>query len=87
VEESKLAGRKVLTGTVVSGKMNKTVVVRVDTMKAHPKYTKLVRQSVKFKVHDENNKAKAGDIVKIIPTKPLSREKRWRVSEIIVDRK
>ena len=63
--------------------MQKTIVVRVDSMKAHPEYTKLVKKAVKFKVHDEKNSAKEGDMVKIVQTRPLSKEKRWRLVEIV----
>ena len=79
-------GRKVVRykiGTVVSDKMQKTIVVRVDRMAPHPIYRKPIRRSKKFKVHDEENKAKIGDKVKIAPTRPLSKEKRWRLVEII----
>lgn len=75
--------RKTLIGIVTSDKMNKTRVVRVDSMKRHPLYTKLVRKSVKFKVHDEKNSAKEGDKVKIEESRPISRDKRWRLVEII----
>ena len=72
-----------LVGTVVSNKMNKTIVVRVDSTKPHYKYPKRIRASVKFKVHDEQNSAKIGDKVKIIHTRPLSKDKRWRLVEVV----
>jgi len=63
--------------------MDKTVVVAVETPKRHPLYKKTIKRAVKFKAHDENNKCHQGDIVKIIETRPLSKQKRWRVAEII----
>ena len=70
-------------GTVVSDAMDKTIVVKVDTIKAHPRYKKVVRRSAKFHAHDEQNQAKAGDIVRIVETRPLSKTKRWRLAEIV----
>jgi small subunit ribosomal protein S17 len=70
-------------GTVVSDAMDKTVVVKVDVIKSHRKYKKVVRRSVKFHAHDEGNTAKVGDIVRIIETRPLSATKRWRLAEIV----
>jgi len=75
--------RKVRFGRVVSNRMDKTVVVAVETPKRHPLYKKSIRRVVKYKAHDENNECGLGDIVKIIETRPLSRWKRWRVAEII----
>jgi len=75
--------RKTRIGYVVSNKMDKTVVVAVETLKRHPLYKKTFRKVVKYKTHDENNKCMPGDKVRIIETRPLSREKRWRVAEII----
>jgi small subunit ribosomal protein S17 len=75
--------RKIRFGRVVSNKMDKTVVVAVETPKRHPLYRKTIRRMVKYKAHDENNKCGLGDVVKIIETRPLSRHKRWRVAEII----
>ena len=71
--------RRRLQGTVVSDKMTKTVVVRVDRMKLHPKYKKRYRISAKFKAHDEQGEYHAGDKVIIEETRPLSKDKRWRV--------
>ncbi len=75
--------RKTRVGRVVSNKMNKTVSVAVETLKHHPLYKKTIRGVVKFKAHDENNECGLGDIVRIVETRPLSRQKRWRVAEII----
>lgn len=79
--------KKTFVGTVVSNKMQKTIVVRVDYMKMHPQYNRLVRQSVKFKAHDEKNSAKIGDQVKIVQSKPISKDKRWALVEIFKDKK
>lgn len=75
--------RKIRIGRVVSNKMNKTVVVAVDIVKRDRLYKKAVNRAVKYKVHDEKNECAEGDIVRIIETRPLSKEKRWRVGEII----
>ncbi len=72
-----------LHGTVVSNKMTKTVVVRVDRLKKHPKYQKYFRVSRKFKAHDEKNEYKVGDVVEIQETRPLSKDKRWRVVRLV----
>jgi small subunit ribosomal protein S17 len=77
------AMRKTRTGTVISDKMDKTVVVRVQTLKEHPRYKKHIRQSTKFKAHDEQNQCKVGDRVRITETRPLSHDKRWRVVAIV----
>ena len=74
---------KTRAGRVISNKMDKTVVVAVETPKHHPLYKKTIKRVVKYKAHDENNECKQGDIVRIIETRPLSRQKRWRVAEII----
>jgi len=79
-EESK---RKVRLGLVVSDKMDKTVVVEVSGPKRHPLYKKIIRRVVRYKAHDEKNECQIGDKVRIIETRPLSREKRWRVAEIV----
>jgi len=70
-------------GRVVSNKMDKTVVVAVETPKRHPLYKKTIKRMVKYKAHDENNECRQGDMVRIVETRPLSRQKRWRVAEII----
>ena len=75
--------RKTLVGQVVSNKMNKTVVVVVESRKPHPLYRRIVRRVKKFKVHDENNACNPGDVVRIEETRPLSKEKCWRVAEIV----
>lgn len=75
--------RKIRTGIVVSDKMHKTIVVRVQRVTSHPLYKKTIRKYKKFKVHDEKNSAKTGNTVKIIETRPLSKEKRWRLLEIV----
>ena len=77
---------KTRVGRVVSNKMDKTVVVSVETLRHHPLYKKTIRRAVKFKAHDEKNECRLGDTVKIIETRPLSKEKRWRVAEIITKR-
>ena len=75
--------RKTRTGIVVSDKMDKTVVVAVRTKVRHPLYGKMVNKTTKFKAHDENNDCGIGDTVRIMETRPLSKDKRWRVVEII----
>jgi small subunit ribosomal protein S17 len=75
--------RKERRGTVVSDAMDKTVVVRVDVVKPHPKYKKMMRRSVRLHAHDERNESKVGDVVRLVETRPLSRTKRWRVAEIV----
>jgi len=70
-------------GVVVSSGMDKTIVVRVDAVKAHKKYQKVVRRSTKFHAHDEENQAKVGDVVRIVETRPLSKTKDWRLAEIV----
>ncbi|MCA9401549.1 MAG: 30S ribosomal protein S17 [Candidatus Omnitrophica bacterium] len=75
--------RKVLQGTVVSDKMDKTCVVQVKWAKKHKMYNKVVRTATKYKAHDEKNEAKIGDFVKIMETRPISKDKRWLVREII----
>ena len=63
--------------------MDKTIVVKVDTIRAHARYKKVIRRSIKFHAHDERNEAKVGDVVRIVETRPLSRTKRWRLAEIL----
>jgi small subunit ribosomal protein S17 len=75
--------RKERRGIVVSDKMDKTVIVRVDILKSHPKYKKMMRRSIRLHAHDEGGSAKAGDIVRLVETRPLSKTKRWRVAEIV----
>jgi len=76
--------RKERIGVVVSKKMQKTVVVAVETFKRHRIYKKILRHTRRFKVHDEKNACGLGDLVRIVETRPLSREKRWRVAEVLV---
>ena len=75
--------RKVRTGTVVSDKMQKTVVVAIDRRVPHPVYGKMVTRTKRVKAHDEENSAKTGDTVRIMETRPLSKDKRWRVARLI----
>ncbi|MDD2534001.1 MAG: 30S ribosomal protein S17 [Eubacteriales bacterium] len=75
--------RKTRVGTVASDKMDKTIVVAVIEHVRHPLYKKIVKRTYKLKAHDENNECKVGDKVKVMETRPLSREKRWRLVEII----
>jgi small subunit ribosomal protein S17 len=75
--------RKTRTGVVVSDKMQKTIVVEIATKVQHPLYKKYIRQRTKFKVHDENEECGIGDVVEIEETRPLSRQKRWRLKGII----
>lgn len=75
--------RKVRLGTVISDTMDKTIIVQVGSSKAHRLYRKTVQQRTRFKVHDEKNECGLGDLVRITETRPLSKEKRWRVLEIV----
>jgi small subunit ribosomal protein S17 len=75
--------RKTLIGTVSSDTMDKTVVVLIERLVKHPRYKKYVKKRAKYKAHDEKNECHIGDTVSIIETRPLSREKRWRVKEVI----
>jgi small subunit ribosomal protein S17 len=75
--------RKVMSGVVVSDKMDKTVVVQVQTAKRHPLYNKVVRTTKKYMAHDEENSCHEGDVVQIEEARPMSHRKRWRVTEIV----
>ena len=75
--------RKVMIGTVKSNKMNKTIVVAVETSVKHPLYGKFVKSTYTLKAHDENNECQVGDKVKVMETRPLSKDKRWRLVEIV----
>ena len=75
--------RKVRTGKVVSDKMDKTIVVAVEDHVKHPLYKKIVKRTYKLKAHDENNECRIGDRVKVMETRPLSKDKRWRLVEIV----
>ena len=75
--------RKIISGTVVSNRMDKTAVVQVQRRFAHPVYKKYVSKRVKYKVHDEKNDLNIGDTVRIVETRPLSKDKRWKLLEIV----
>lgn len=75
--------RKVRLGKVVSDKMDKTVVVAVETLVKHPLYNKQLKKTTRLKAHDENNECGIGDVVKIMETRPLSKDKNWRVTNIV----
>jgi small subunit ribosomal protein S17 len=75
--------RKVIIGKVLSNKMEKTIVVSVERKVMHPKYGKFIKMTSKFKAHDEKNECAIGDIVRVMETRPLSKDKRWRLVEII----
>ena len=81
--EAERGARQERRGVVVSNAMDKTIVVRVETRKAHARYQKIIRRSTKFHAHDERNEANVGDLVRIAETRPVSRTKRWRLVEII----
>ncbi|MCS7463582.1 30S ribosomal protein S17 [Paenibacillus doosanensis] len=75
--------RKTQVGKVVSNKMDKTIVVAVETYKKHDLYHKRIKYTKKFKAHDENNEAQIGDVVRVMETRPLSKDKRWRLIEVV----
>lgn len=75
--------RKVRTGVVISDKMQKTIIVKVMSLAKHPYYSRIIKKYNKFKAHDENNKAKVGNLVRIQETRPISKDKRWKLLEII----
>ena len=81
--DSERGRRQERRGVVVSNAMDKTIVVKVDVIKSHPRYKKVVRRSVKFHAHDEKNAANVGDVVRIVETRPLSATKHWRLAEIV----
>jgi small subunit ribosomal protein S17 len=81
--EQERGRRQERRGVVVSSAMDRTIVVKVDVIKSHPKYKKVVRRSVKFHAHDEQNAANVGDVVRIVETRPLSATKRWRLAEVL----
>ena len=83
MEEKRISSRKVRVGKVVSDKMDKTVVVAIADRVAHPLYKKIVGRTYKLKAHDENNECGIGDTGKVMQTRPLSKDKRWRVVEIV----
>ena len=82
-DETERRHRLVLQGTVVSDKMDKTIVVQVIRRYKHPRYRKYVNERLRYKAHDERNEAKLGDVVRIVSSRPLSREKRWRLQAIV----
>ena len=75
--------RKTRTGKVTSNKMDKTIVVAIEEHVKHPLYNKIVKRTAKLKAHDENNECNIGDLVKVMETRPLSKDKRWRLVEIV----
>jgi len=81
--KEKQRNRKTLVGTVVSNKMEKTIVVRIERRKLHPLYKKYITRSKKIKAHDKGNLCRIGDLVKVIESRPLSKEKRWCLLEIL----
>jgi small subunit ribosomal protein S17 len=83
MDQKKKINKKEFTGVVVSDKMEKTIVVRISTKKLHPLYKKYVTQSRKYKAHDEKNDAKAGDTVRIVECRPISKDKCWTLKEIV----
>ena len=83
MEDKRTSSRKVRVGKVVSDKMDKTVVVAISDRVAHPLYKKIVGRTYKLKAHDENNTCGVGDTVKVMETRPLSKDKRWRVVDIV----
>ena len=82
-ETTERGKRKVMTGTVVSDKMQKTIVVSIERLVKHATYGKYVRRRNKFKVHDEKNEAKIGDVVRFMETRPMSKDKRWRLLDFV----
>ncbi len=83
MNEVRTSSRKTRVGKVVSDKMDKTIVVIVEDRVAHPLYKKIIKTTYRLKAHDENNECKIGDKVKVMETRPLSKDKRWRLVEII----
>ena len=83
MDEIRTTSRKTRVGKVVSDKMDKTVVVIVEDRVAHPVYKKIIGRTYRLKAHDENNECGVGDIVRVMETRPLSKDKRWRVVEIV----
>jgi len=83
MDEIRTSSRKTRTGKVVSDKMNKTIVVAVEDRVQHPLYKKIIKRTYKLKAHDENNDCRIGDRVRVMETRPLSKDKRWRLVDII----
>jgi small subunit ribosomal protein S17 len=82
-QAKKVPHKKILTGTVVSDKMDKTIVVKVSELSRHPLYGKIIRKSKKVKAHDEKNDCHVNDVVRVIECRPLSKEKCWRLLEVV----
>ncbi|HPH01383.1 MAG TPA: 30S ribosomal protein S17 [Spirochaetota bacterium] len=83
MEQNTISHKKILTGVVVSEKMDKTIVVKVEELSRHPLYGKIVRRSKKVKAHDEKNDCHVNDTVRVIECRPLSKEKCWRLLEVV----
>ena len=83
MNEERTSSRKTRIGKVVSDKMDKTIVVTVEDRVAHPLYKKIIKRTYRLKAHDENNECKIGDTVRVMETRPLSKDKRWRLVEIV----
>jgi small subunit ribosomal protein S17 len=83
MSENRASDRKTRTGKVMSDKMDKTIVVAVENRVQHPLYKKIIKRTYKLKAHDENNECKIGDRVRVMETRPLSKDKRWRLVEIV----
>ena len=83
MSEVRTSSRKTRVGKVVSDKMDKTIVVAVEDRVAHPLYKKIIKRTYKLKAHDENNECRIGDRVRVMETRPLSKDKRWRLVEIV----
>ena len=83
MNENRTSARKVRVGKVVSDKMDKTIVVAVETRVPHPLYKKIIKRTYKLKAHDEKNECRVGDRVRVMETRPLSKDKRWRLVEVI----
>jgi small subunit ribosomal protein S17 len=81
--ERERGNRREYRGVVVSDAMDKTVIVRVDTVKMHTRYKKVIRRSKRYHAHDEGNQAKVGDVVRIVESRPLSKSKSWRMVEVV----
>ena len=83
MSDTRTSSRKTRTGKVVSNKMDKTIVVAIETRVPHPLYKKIIKRTYRLKAHDEENTCNTGDTVKVMETRPLSKDKRWRLVEII----
>ena len=83
MSDNRTSSRKTRSGKVVSDKMDKTIVVAVETRVPHPLYKKIIKRTYKLKAHDENNECRIGDRVRVMETRPLSKDKRWRLVEIV----